>query len=81
MTSRRQDLARPQDQGRSQDQSRSQQLARPGQQERAEDRRSDQRKQTFSERLATGGWLLYVVEVLVLLVIFGWLFMTVSLAG
>ena len=61
---------------------RRQDLARPhDHQERPEDRRSDQRKRTFSERLATGGWLLYAVEVLVLLVIFGWLFLTVSLAG
>ena len=60
---------------------RRQDLARPQHQEREDDRRSDQRKQNFSERLATGGWLLYTIEVLVLLVIFGWLFLTVSLAG
>ena len=60
---------------------RRQDLARPQDSGREEDRRSDQRKKTFSERVANGGWLLYTVEVLVLLVIFGWLFLTVSLAG
>ncbi|MCZ2805490.1 hypothetical protein O2W18_10280 [Modestobacter sp. VKM Ac-2983] len=33
------------------------------------------------EQLANGGWQLYALEVLVLLVIFGWLFITVYLGG
>lgn len=33
------------------------------------------------QRMANGGWQLYAVEFLVLLVIFGWMFVTVYLGG
>jgi hypothetical protein len=35
----------------------------------------------MSERMAEGGWLLYALELLALVVIFGWLFLTYRLAG
>ena len=50
-------------------------------QEDHQDRQADRARRTLSERIAAGGWLLYTLELLVLVVIFGWLFMTVQLAG
>lgn len=57
--------ARPQDRAREDDQ----------------DRQADRARRSLSERIAAGGWLMYALELLVLVVIFGWLFMTVQLAG
>ena len=44
-------------------------------------RPEDKGRRSLSERLAEGGWLLYALEVLVLVVIFGWMFLTYRLAG
>lgn len=33
------------------------------------------------QQMANGGWQLYVAEFLILLVIFGWMFVTVYLGG
>jgi hypothetical protein len=38
-------------------------------------------RRSLSERLAAGGWPLFALLILVLAVIFGWLFLTVDLAG
>jgi hypothetical protein len=38
-------------------------------------------RRSLSERLTTGGWPLFALLIVVLAVIFGWMFLTVDLAG
>jgi len=35
----------------------------------------------LSERISTNGWLMVAIEVLFLAVVFGWLFVTLAVAG
>ena len=36
---------------------------------------------SLRQRMADGGWPLFALEALILAVVFGWLFVTVALAG
>ena len=36
---------------------------------------------TFTERVSASGWRMFALELLVLVVVFGWLFVTVTVAG
>lgn len=45
------------------------------------DRPEDEGRRNLSQRLSEGGWLLYTIELLVLVVIFGWMFLTYRLAA